>query len=131
MPPFSDGRTGSGGAGGGGGLHFRSPPDVFANAAARTAYFGLTANATVYQDFAKDKSLAIIIGTIANPTGFQTYTGDSADSYADAQWLDRTDAVQSVTPGPQGIYERSIFIETRLRLFRLHQLEAVSMLELV
>ena len=109
MPPFSDGRTGSGGAGGGGGLHFRSPPDVFANAAARTAYFGLTANATVYQDFAKDKSLAIIIGTIANPTGFQTYTGDSADSYADAQWLDRTDAVQSVTPGPQGIYERSIY----------------------
>ena len=108
MPPFSDGRTGSGGAGGGGGLHFRSPPDVFANAAARTAYFGLTANATVYQDFAKDKSLAIIIGTIANPTGFQTYTGDSADSYADAQWLDRTDAVQSVTPGPQGIYERYI-----------------------
>ena len=96
-------------SGGNGGLHFRRPPDVFANAAARTAYFGLLANAAVYLEFAKDKSLAIIIGTIANPTGFQTYTGDPADSYADAKWLDRTDAVQSVTPGSQGIYERSIY----------------------
>ena len=103
-PNFQGGIIGEGG----GGLHFRSPPDVFANAAARTAYFGLTVNATVYLEFAKDKSLAIIIGTIANPTGFQTYTGDPADSYADAKWLDRTDAVQSVTPGSQGIYERSI-----------------------
>ena len=102
------GASGTGRGGGGGGLHFRAPPDVFADAAARTAFFALTANAAVYRQFANDKSLAIIIGTIAAPTGFQTYLGGSAVAYDDAQWIDRTDAVQSITPGPAGIYERSI-----------------------
>ena len=102
------GASGTGRGGGGGGLHFRAPPDVFADAAARTAFFALTANAAIYRQFANDKSLAIIIGTIAAPTGFQTYLGGSAVAYDDAQWIDRTDAVQSITPGPAGIYERSI-----------------------
>ena len=91
---------GGGISAGGGGLHFRDMPDVFINVAARTAWFGKAANAAVYLEFANDKSLAIIIGTISNATGFQTYVGDAAAVYDDANWLDRTDAVQSTTPGP-------------------------------
>ena len=87
--------------GGGGGLHFRRPPDVFADAAARTAAF--SAGGSVegeHIQFAADRSLAIIIGTLANPA-FQTYTGGSG-AYDDTLWVSRTDAVQSVTPGPAG-----------------------------
>ena len=94
-------RFARGGGGGGGGLHFRDPADVFANAAARTAAFGSGGTlAGEHTQFAADRSLAIIIGTIASPTAFQTYTGDGG-TYDDSLWLDRTDAVQGRT-GPGG-----------------------------
>ena len=85
------------GSGGGGGLHFRDPVDVFADAAARTAAFG--AGGTLegeHVQFATDRALAIVIGTIANPTAFQTYTG-GLGAYDDTAWLNRTDAVQGRT----------------------------------
>ena len=81
-----------GAGGGGGGLHFRDPVDVFATATLRSTYFTTTA-ATAYQQFAADRSLAIVIGTIANPTDFQTYTG-SGTTYDDSDWLSRADAIQ-------------------------------------
>ena len=88
--------------GGGGGLHFRDPPDVFADAAARTAAFAAGGTlAGQHTQFAADRSLAIVIGTLMAPTAFQTYTGASG-AYDDTKWLDRTDAVQSTTPGPAG-----------------------------
>ena len=81
------------GGGGGGGLHLRRPPDVFADAAARDTYFTDAANgATRLAEFIADSSLAIIIGTLTNPTSFQTYLGDA--TYNANQWVNRTDAVQ-------------------------------------
>ena len=103
-----------GGGGGGGGLHFRSPQDVFANATERNTYFTASATSKAYQQFAKDRSLAIIIGTIARPTAFQTYTGDAGSAYSAAAWLNRTDAVQG-TPGgtgAQGRYTISIHLNS-------------------
>lgn len=97
------------GSGGGGGLHFRDPVDVFANAAARSAAF--TAGGTLADDLAQfidDRGLAIVIGTIMAPTDFQTYTG-SAGTYDDNAWMSRRDAVRSITPGPQGIWYARIF----------------------
>lgn len=90
--PF--GRPGGGG-GDGGGLHFRRPADVFADAAARTLYFGTT-DSTAYLNFVNDEFLAVIIGTLAIPTDFQTYTGDDS-AYDDSLWVSRTDAVQGGT----------------------------------
>ena len=87
--------------GGGGGLHFRDPVDVFADLAARTAAFGPGGSVEgEHTQFAADRSLAIVIGTLANPTAFQTYTG-SDGAYDDATWLNRTDAVQG-RPGTDG-----------------------------
>ena len=93
--------TGGGTGGGGGGLHFRDPVDVFANEAARTTAF--SAGGTLvgeHVQFESDRSLAIVIGTIANPTQFQTYTGGT--TYDDDTWLDRADAVQGRTGATGG-----------------------------
>ena len=100
---FSPGGFG-GASGGGGGLHFRRPADVFADAAARTLLFGTT-DLTAYQDFANDEFLAVIIGTLAVPTDFQTYTGDAGDAYDDTLWVSRADAVQGF-PGDVGAQAR-------------------------
>ena len=92
---------------GGGGLHYRRPVDVFADATARSTYF-TTTEATAYQDFVSDEFLAIVIGTIAAPTDFQTYVGD-VTAYDDTMWVSRTDAVRgfpganSTVPGPAGV----------------------------
>ena len=86
--------------GGGGGLHFRAPTDVFANTAAREAYFTATATANDYLQFVADPSLAVVIGTLAAGT-FWSYTG-GAGAYDDNLWLQRTDAVQGF-PGTDGI----------------------------
>ncbi len=92
----TDSATLIGAGSGGGGLHLRRPPDIFANAAARNTYFTDAANgAARLQQFITDRSLAIILGSAANPT-FQTYIGDS--THAAADWAPRTDAVQ----GPAG-----------------------------
>ena len=88
-----------GGTGGGGGLHFRDPVDVFAANSNRNTYF-TTTDATAYLQFVSDRSLAIVIGTLASPTDFQTYTGD-ASGYANSNWLSRVDAVQGF-PGSDG-----------------------------
>lgn len=104
-------KAGGIGIGGGGGLHFRDPPDVFANEAARTAAFSAGgAVAGEHTQFAADRSLAIIIGTIAAPMMFMTYTGD-AGAYDDGAWLDRTDAVQGRrgAQGAQGVYRVAVF----------------------
>ena len=87
---------GFGGSGGGGGLHFRNPPDEFANDAARSTYF-TTTDADAYMEFVQDRSLAIIHGTGSSQI-FQTYSGDDS-GYDDSDWLDRTDAVR----GPRGL----------------------------
>ena len=82
------------GGGGGGGLHFRDPPDVFATNAARTTAFSAGGSvAGEHVQFSADRGLAIVIGTLAVPTAFQTYTGDDG-VYVDASWLERTDAVR-------------------------------------
>ena len=86
-------------AGGGGGLHFRDPPDVFADEAARSTYF-TTTDTTAYLDFVLNRSLSVIIGTLDNGT-FWTYTG-STGVYDDSQWVERTDAVQGVPGAPGG-----------------------------
>ena len=100
-------RLSGGGRGGGGGLHFRDPPDVFANVAARSTYFTTAPNDDAYLEFVSDRSLAIIIGTIANPTDFQTYTGDSGAYDANA-WVSRVDAVQG-RMGFQGQYRVLVY----------------------
>ena len=93
--------TKSRGEGGGGGLHFRNPVDVFADATARATAFGSGGSLEgEHTQFASDRSLAIVIGTLANPTNFQTYTGGSG-AYDDTAWLNRTDAVQG-RPGAAG-----------------------------
>ena len=92
--------SGDGSGAGGGGLHFRSPLDVFADNSARSTYF-TTTDATAFRQFVTDRSLAIIIGTQANPTAFQTYTGAPGAAYDDSLWLNRIDAVQGL-PGDDG-----------------------------
>ena len=87
------------GVGGGGGLHFRAPVDVFANTTERADYFTATATANDYLQFVSDRSLAIVIGTLAAGT-FWSYTG-GAGAYDDSLWLQRTDAVQGF-PGNDG-----------------------------
>ena len=94
--PNSNLLAGSGGGGGGGGLHFRDPADVFADDTARSTYF-TTTDTTAFGEFVRDRTLAIVIGTIANPTAIQTYLGD-AGTYDDTMWVSRLDAVQ----GPAG-----------------------------
>ena len=98
--PGGGGGGGGAGGGGGGGLHFRDPADVFVNNAARSTYFTTTEPAA-YQEFVSDRSLAIIIGSIQNPTAFQTYLGDMSDAYDDSMWVSRIDAVEG-PPGPMG-----------------------------
>ena len=84
---------GAPGGGGGGGLHFRDPVDEFANVAARLAAFESGGSLDgEYTDFVSDRFLAIVIGTIANPTSFQTYVGDDS-GYDDSLWVNRADAV--------------------------------------
>ena len=95
-----------GGGSGGGGLHFRNPVDVFADAAERSTHF-TTTDALAFEQFVSDPALAIVIGTIASPTEFQTYTGASG-TYDDAAWLNRADAVQGRT-GAQGIYPVRVY----------------------
>ena len=107
---FSDGQDYVPGAsgGGGGGLHFRDPPDVFADVAARDAAFA--AGGTLAGDhvlFAADRSLAIVIGTIALPTAFQSYTGDDG-VYDATTWLNVTSAVQG-RQGNQGVFIARIY----------------------
>ena len=89
MPYLGQGR-----GSGGGGLHFRDPVDVFATEAARNTAFesGGTLEGEHVQ-FASDRSLAIVIGTLANPTSFQSYTGDAGGAYEEDAWLARTDFV--------------------------------------
>lgn len=107
MSPSISG-AGGGRGGGGGGLHFRDPPDVFADNAARGTAFGTGGTLEgEHTQFVDDRSLAIIIGTIANPTQFQTYTGGAA-AYDDGAWLPRTDAVQG-RPGRQGLWYARVF----------------------
>ena len=82
--------TGGGTGGGGGGLHFRDPVDVFATEAARGTAFG--AGGTLvgeHVQFESDRSLAIVIGTIANPTQFQTYTGGTTYDDDYVAWIAR------------------------------------------
>ena len=87
------------GGGGGGGLHFRNPVDVFGTNALRNAHF-TTTDPAAYLDFVRDRSLAIVIGTLIAPTDFQTYTGD-VGTYDNANWVSRVDAVQGFR-GDQG-----------------------------
>ena len=97
--PFNT--PGGGIGGGGGGLHFRNPVDVFATNAARSTAFSAGGTAAgEHVQFAADRSLAIVIGTLLSPTSFQTYTGD-AGTYDDTLWLERADAVQGL-PGDDG-----------------------------
>ena len=97
--PFNT--PGGGIGGGGGGLHFRNPVDVFATNAARSTAFSAGGTAAGdHVQFAADRSLAIVIGTLLSPTSFQTYTGD-AGTYDDTLWLERADAVQGL-PGDDG-----------------------------
>lgn len=105
--------TNIGGSGSGGGLHLRNPADIFANAAARTTAF--TAGGTLageHVQFAADKSLVIIIGTLAAPT-FQSYTGSSG-AYDDSLWLNRSDAVRGFKgdKGAQGVWFARIFMNS-------------------
>ena len=99
--PVGFGRGGSGG--GGGGLHYRRPVDFFADAAARSTYF-TTTDATAFEAFVADEFLAIVIGTLAIPTDFQTY-GGAAGTYDDTLWVSRADAVQGF-PGDTGAQAR-------------------------
>ena len=92
------------GGGGGGGLHYRDPVDEFADATERSTYFTAMATNTEYEDFVRDRSLAIVIGTIAAPTDFQTYTGE-VGTYDDTLWASRRDAVQG-QPGDRGAQAR-------------------------
>ena len=86
-------RKGGGRGGEGGGLHFRDPVDEFATTAARNTAFEIGGTLDgEYEEFVTDRFLAIVIGTIANPTSFQTYVGDNS-GYDDAQWVNRADAV--------------------------------------
>ena len=83
---------GSGGGGGGGGLHFRDPVDVFATTTARDAAFatGGTLDGD-HEDFVLDRSLAVVVGTLAVPTAY-TYTG-ATGAYDATAWVKRNDAV--------------------------------------
>ena len=97
------------GTGGGGGLHFRVPPDSFSGATraaavtARNTYFSAAANAGALAQFQGDQSLAIILTWTGGNQVFQTYLpGNEGSAYSAAAWVDRTDAVQSVQPGPPG-----------------------------
>ena len=85
--------------GSGGGLHFRRPVDIFATSTARSTYF-TTTQSSAYLDFVSDEFLAIVIGTLANPTDFQTYTGDDS-GYDNSLWVNRIDAIQGFR-GPTG-----------------------------
>ena len=90
------------------GLHLRNPPDVFATNAARSTYF-TTTDTTAYLQFVQDRTLVIIVGTLASAT-YWTYVGDTT-AYDDAQWANRTDAVRGIqgVMGNQGVWYARIF----------------------
>ena len=95
--------------GGGGGLHQRRPPDIFTGATvnaaqtARNTYFSAVANAGALAEFQADSSLAIVLRVTGADDAWQTYApGQNGLAYDAGQWLDRTDALQSTTPGPAG-----------------------------
>ena len=107
---------GGGSGGGGGGLHFRRPADVFvgnnlgACRTARNTYFNNTNNAAAQAQFVADRSLAVVL----NPTNsgnnvFSTFIGAVGDTSTNANWVDRTDAVQG-NEGSQGAFDLEIFI---------------------
>ena len=105
MPIFLPGGSG----GGGGGLHFRDPPDNFraatiaaARTARDTAFTSGGTLASVLDQFANDRSLAIIVGvTGATTNTFETYTGAPGAAYDNTAWVERTDAVEG-NPGADG-----------------------------
>lgn len=88
--------------GGGGGLHFRSPADIFTGTnlaacfVARDTYFNNAANAGALANFQGDPSLAIILNPDnSTDNTFQTYLpGQAGNPYASNQWVERTDAIQ-------------------------------------
>ena len=93
------GLPGIGRGGGGVSLTTRIPPDVFADAATRSTAFssgGMLDGQHV--DFAQNRSLAIIIGSLTNPTWY-TYTGDDG-VYDDTAWLNQGNIAQGIA-GPQ------------------------------
>ena len=93
---------GIGKGGGGGGVYFRSPPDVFSGATlaaantARNNYF--TANADDLAEFQNDQALAIIVRVSGADDKFETYLpGNEGAAYNARQWVERVDAVQSLS----------------------------------
>ena len=109
MPTYPSDGVGVGGAGGGGGLHFPSPIATFTFTGAtltlartaRNTYF-TTTDATAYEDFANDPSLAIRLQVTGSSSyTFETYVGSADDAYANANWMERTDAIQG-NPGAAG-----------------------------
>ena len=96
--PFLGNYFGSVG-GGGSGLITRIPVDVFGNATLRSAAFsagGMLAGQ--HEQFVANRSLAIIIGSLTNPT-WETYTGETG-TYDDTLWLNQGNIAQGI-PGPQ------------------------------
>lgn len=101
--------TGVGGAGGGGGLVLRDPPDVFDGATtsaaetARDTYFNDSGNASDLAEFQGSQFLAIVLRVTGQDDAWQTYLpGNEGSAYDASQWVDRTSALQSTTPGPAG-----------------------------
>ena len=98
--------------GGGGGLHYRDPPDQFlaaslvaARTARDTAFAAGGTLAGVLDEYADDRSLAIILGvTGATARTFETYTGEAGEAYDNTKWVERTDATQGIQ-GKQGRFQ--------------------------
>ena len=99
-------RRRGGAGGGGGGLVFREPRDLFANAAARSLYF-TTTEPTAYLEFVSNRILAVILGTLLNPT-YWTYVGGTT-AYDDTEWVNRTGSIVGPV-GPLAPYYEEIFL---------------------
>ena len=96
-----DFRTGGGGAGG---LSLRRPPDIFDAAdlaacrTARDTFFGTAGNAAILAQYQNNSQLAIVLRPTGGDDVFETYLPGNVGAYDNANWVERTDAVQ----GPEG-----------------------------
>ena len=92
------------GGGGAGGLSLRRPPDIFDAAdlaacrTARDTFFTMAANSDILAQYQNNSQLAIVLRPTGGDDVFETYLPGNVGAYDNANWVQRTDAVQ----GPEG-----------------------------
>ena len=92
------------GGGGAGGLSLRRPPDIFDAAdlaacrTARDTFFTMAGNSDILAQYQNNSQLAIVLRPTGGDDVFETYLPGNVGAYDNANWVERTDAVQ----GPQG-----------------------------